>query len=88
VRFYLWDHAQVVTARSEKVKEARAWLQGYFQFKEAIRTVPPHRILAINRGEKENVLTAKLEFDREAVRGLALDRLPLADHRTPTSCGR
>jgi len=81
VRFYLWDHAQIVTSKSEKVKEGEGLgFEGYFQFKEAIRTVPPHRILAINRGEKEHVLIVKLEFDHEAVQRIALDRLPLADH--------
>src|SRR4051812_22633494 len=80
VRFYLWDHAQVVTGKSEKVKEGEGLgYEGYFQFKEAIRTVPPHRILAINRGEKEHALAIKLDFDREAVQHLALDQLPLAD---------
>src|SRR5205807_2996883 len=81
VRFYLWDHAQVVTGKHEKVKEGEGLgYEGYFQFKEAIRTVPPHRILAINRGEKEHVLTIKLDFEKEAVQRLALDELPLADH--------
>src|SRR5947209_3864038 len=81
IRFYLWDHAQVVTGKSEKIKEGEGLgYEGYFQFKEAIRTVPPHRILAINRGEKEHALTIKLDFDREVVQRIALDQLPLADH--------
>src|SRR5207244_6436020 len=42
--------------------------------------IPPHRILAINRGEKEGVLKARLESDAEAVRRVALARIPLAEH--------
>ena len=81
IRFYLWDHARLTTAKSEKVKEGEGTdFKDYFKFEEPIRTVPPHRILAINRGEKENVLQVKLEFDGEVVQHIALDQLPLADH--------
>src|SRR5207249_3277823 len=52
----------------------------YFQFTEPVRQIPPHRILAINRGEKEGALKARIESDVEAVRRVALDPLPLADH--------
>src|SRR5262249_60252524 len=63
VRFYLWDHAQVVTSKSEKVKEGEGLgYEGYFQLKEAIRTVPPHRIMAINRGEKEHALDFNIDY--------------------------
>ena len=81
VRFYLWDHARLTTTKSEKVKEGEGGdFKDYFKFEEAIRTVPPHRILAINRGEKENALQVKLEFDRDFVQRIALDKLPLGDH--------
>lgn len=32
----------------------------YYDYKEAVRNIPPHRILAINRGEKEKVLNVKV----------------------------
>lgn len=32
----------------------------YYEYKEAVRQMPPHRILAINRGEKEEVLKVKI----------------------------
>ena len=33
----------------------------YYEFAESIRTIPSHRILAINRGEKEEFLKVKIE---------------------------
>ena len=81
LRYYLWDHATLITNKHDRVKENDGLdYKDYFQFKEPIRTVPPHRILAINRGEKENILSVKLEFDPAAVERVALDNLPLADH--------
>jgi len=39
----------------------------YFDYSEEIKKVPPHRVLAINRGERAKVLRVKLEYDTEAM---------------------
>ncbi|MGN0162324.1 MAG: Tex family protein [Candidatus Ornithomonoglobus sp.] len=35
----------------------------YYDFNESISTLPPHRLLAINRGEKEGFLSVKINID-------------------------
>jgi uncharacterized protein len=52
----------------------------YFEFTEGLRAIPPHRILAVNRGEKEHVLQVKLDWDVNRVRAAARSNLHLADH--------
>ena len=37
----------------------------YYEYKEAVRSIPSHRILAINRGEKEKVLSVKILVDMD-----------------------
>ena len=49
-------------------------LRDYYQYSEAIDKVPPHRVLAINRGERVRVLRVKLECDLEAMQ-LIVDEL-------------
>ena len=39
----------------------------YFDFREALRQLPPHRVLAINRGEREKVLRVKIESNLDAM---------------------
>ncbi len=39
----------------------------YFDYREQIRKIPPHRVLAINRGERARVLRVKIECDVEAM---------------------
>ena len=41
----------------------------YYNFNETLRTLPSHRILAINRGEKENYLKVKVEKPDDKVIG-------------------
>ncbi len=37
----------------------------YYDFKEEIRKIKPHRVLAINRGEKENILSVNIIYNEE-----------------------
>ena len=37
----------------------------YADYSEAVSKIPDHRILAINRGEKENILKVNIEFDKQ-----------------------
>ena len=39
----------------------------YYDYSEPIRTMPPHRILAVNRGEKEEALKVTVEIERDIV---------------------
>lgn len=39
----------------------------YYDYSEDVFKIPPHRILAINRGEKEKVLTVKITVNEEKV---------------------
>ncbi len=81
VRDVLWHTGKIGTTKSDKLPEGQGReYKSYFQFNEAVKHIPPHRILAINRGEKENALAIKLEFDQAGVQKAALDQLPLADH--------
>ena len=39
----------------------------YYDYQERVNYLKPHQILAINRGEKEKILTVKLEVDQEQI---------------------
>ena len=81
LRLVLWDTGRLAVVKSEALPEGKGLeYKDYFQFTESIRHIPPHRVLAINRGEKENALKVRLEFDEELVRRVTMDRLPFADH--------
>jgi uncharacterized protein len=48
----------------EKTKEPTKFEQ-YYDFREAVATIPSHRFLAVRRGEREGVLRVRLEVDPE-----------------------
>ncbi|MCR1935145.1 Tex family protein [Clostridium tepidum] len=39
----------------------------YYDYKEKVKTIPSHRILAINRGEKEKILTVKITCNEDKI---------------------
>lgn len=39
----------------------------YYQYNEPVRNIPPHRILAINRGETEKILSVKVTADTDRI---------------------
>ncbi len=52
-------------------KEQRSKFEQYYDFQEPLRTIPSHRILATERGEREGVLRIKIDVDREELIGKA-----------------
>ena len=63
-----WKEGRLATKlRKELAEEETTPYEMYYAYEEAVRKIPPHRILAINRGEKEDVLSVKLEQPEESV---------------------
>ena len=50
-----------------KDEEAESVYETYYDFDESIAKLPGHRILALNRGEKEKILTVKVEAPQDEV---------------------
>ena len=48
-------------------EEQKSSYEMYYEFSETIRTIPSHRILAINRGEKEKFLKVSIEKPEEKI---------------------
>ena len=52
---------------SKKTKDEKSPYEMYYDFEEFISKIPSHRILAINRGEKEEFLKVKIEKPEEKI---------------------
>ncbi|AGK99046.1 Tex family protein [Clostridium pasteurianum] len=54
----------------------------YYDYKEAVSKIPPHRILAINRGEKEKILSVKISCDEDKIIDYLKNRCLKANNNT------
>ena len=48
-------------------KEQTSVYEMYYEYQESIKKVAPHRILAMNRGEKEKILSVKIEAPQDKI---------------------
>ncbi len=51
----------------------------YYDYSESLVSVKPHRVLAINRGEREEELEVKIDFDEDSLVKLQLSRVKIAN---------
>lgn len=65
LRRYTQEHGIVRT--EAKDAEQESVYEMYYAYQEPVRKLPPHRILAINRGEREEVLKVTLEVPTERI---------------------
>ena len=56
----------MVVTRAAKPEEKSNY-EMYYEYNESVKTIKPHRILALNRGEKENILNVKIDFDKNKI---------------------
>ena len=60
---------------SKASKEEDSVYSMYYDFSEPVAKIANHRILAINRGEKEDFLSVKLEVDEDTMNGYLKDEM-------------
>ena len=81
LRAFIWDTGLITSIKVEGLPEGKGKeFEPYANFREPVRDIPPHRVLAINRGEKEQVLRLKLDIDSIAAKEIAIYHLGLDDH--------
>ncbi len=55
---------------SAKAKDEDSVYSMYYEFSQEVRTIPPHRVLAVNRGEREDFLKVAVRMDDAACVGV------------------
>lgn len=65
LRERMWTRGRLVSEVRDGKREVGAKFADYFDFAESFTSLPSHRILAIFRGEKEEVLDLTLQPDRD-----------------------
>lgn len=67
---------------TSKMTKENATYEQYSDYSEPISKLPPHRILAINRGEKEEALTVSVEIDRDIILNALFSEV-IKDYKSP-----
>ena len=67
IRFYLYNNALITSKLKKNSNDENKVYEMYYNYEEPIKHIKLHRVLAINRGEKEKILNVSLEYEVEQI---------------------
>ena len=76
-----WKSGRLTLVAVDAAAEAGQAYRDYFNHSEPVTRVPPHRVLAFNRGEKEGALRVRFEWDEPLALSDISRQLGLPQHR-------
>ena len=63
----IWNNGFITSQIKKKASDEKKVYQMYYDFQEKIKYAKHYRVLAMNRGESEKVLTVSLDFDKDSI---------------------
>ena len=67
IRNYTYKNGIIVTKLKKDAVDENKVYEMYYDYQEKVREIKPHRILAINRAEKEKVITVRIDVNKEDI---------------------
>ena len=67
IRNYLYKNGQIVCKLKKDASDEKKVYEMYYDFHEPVREIKPHRVLAINRAEKEKVISVNIDINNDEI---------------------
>ncbi len=67
IRSFVFRNGILSTKVKKDNKDEKKVYEMYYDYKEEVRNIKPHRILAINRAEDEKVITVSIDINQEEI---------------------
>ena len=82
IRNIVFSTTKIETSRKKSAEEKEGYLtySMYFEYNETAKDIPPHRILAINRGEKEDILKVKYLHEEQNIKFVLMEDIAHTEH--------
>lgn len=69
IRKISWSRGSLVSSKRKDAEDEKSIYEMYYEYEEPLSKVVPHRVLALNRGEKEDVLRVTVGFPADKIIG-------------------
>lgn len=67
IRSFIYKEGIIVSKLKKDAKDEKKVYELYYDYREAVKEIKPHRTLAINRAEKEKVISVSIEVEQEKI---------------------
>ncbi|MFC6176629.1 Tex family protein [Companilactobacillus huachuanensis] len=84
IRGYTWQNGELTSKvkRGAKEKDEGQTYETYYDFQQLLKQIPPYRVLAINRGEREKILTVGISINADTILNFGYSRI-IGRHQGP-----
>ena len=67
IRSYFYKNGVIVSKIKKGAVDEGKIYEMYYEYSEAVKSIKPHRILALNRGENEKILNVSIDVEKEDI---------------------
>ncbi len=67
IRSYIFKTGQITSKLKKNAEDENKIYEMYYEFSDSIKYIKPYRIMAINRAEKEKILSINLDYDIKSI---------------------
>jgi len=67
IRDNTYNYGIIKSKRKKNSEDENNTYDMYYDYEEKVKYIKPHRILALNRGEKEGILSISIDYEKERV---------------------
>lgn len=78
------QYGRIVTVKKKNAVDEKMIYKNYYDYSEKVSSIPNHRIMAIDRGEKEKILTVSISINEDFHKEFAI-RHTIKNRRSPTA---
>ena len=84
IRNNIFNHGKIKTKLKKDAEDPNKTYEMYYDYQEDIKSIKPHRVLAVNRAEKEKVVTVSIDYSTEYITDYLKSKLVKKDNE----CGK
>ena len=67
IRDNTFNHGTIVSKLKKNAEDPKKTYEMYYDFEEEVKKIKPHRVLALNRGENENILSVSVKSSKDYI---------------------
>lgn len=83
IRNYIFNNGNITSKLKKNNKDINKTYEMYYDYKEPVKYIKPHRVLALNRGENNDVLNVKIDVETNNIIEY-LERVIIKDNNSPS----
>ncbi|MBQ2639841.1 MAG: RNA-binding transcriptional accessory protein [Bacilli bacterium] len=67
IRSFIYKNGTMITKKKKNAEDEKGIYEMYYDYNEAVKYIKSHRIMAINRAEKEKVITVSIDYNKDDI---------------------